>query len=63
MNSIRWNIRDRATGQSLVVAHPDQVKASKHTTTSDPKQTGDLKAAIKHLSTLGMAGGPLAKLA
>lgn len=59
MNSIRWNIRDRATGVRVYVAQPDQIQASKHTTTSDPKQTAALKSAIKAFSTLGMRGNAL----
>jgi hypothetical protein len=63
MNTIRWTIRDRATGKTVVVAQPDQIKASKHTTTSDPTQTQALKSAIKAFSTLGMRGNALAGIA
>lgn len=48
MATIRWTIRDRATGQAITVPQP----------TTDGERTA-LKAGIRNLSRLAMRGGAL----
>ena len=48
--SIRWIIKDRATGETVTVSHP-----GKH----DKQGQSDLSTAIKNMSRLSMRGGSL----
>ena len=49
-NRIRWNIRDRATGQSITIAGPLPGKAGQ-------SQRDELSAVIKNCSAVGIVRG------